>query len=160
MKPSAIRLRRCHQADYETLYKIDQACFPPGIAYGRTELNHFLRREGALCILAEAGGVIGGFIVSDQSREMAHIITLDVLEKFRRRGIGTRLLRAAEESAWSQGARLIVLETATTNKPAIALWTGRGYREAGRHKNYYGAGLDAIEMHKLLNQHAQRENRS
>ena len=160
MKLSAIRLRRCQPADFETLYKIDQACFPPGIAYGRTELNHFLRIEGAICILAETDGVVSGFVVSDQSGEMAHVITLDVLGKFRRRGIGTRLLRAAEAAASSQGARLIVLETATTNQPAIALWTRHGYREAGRHKNYYGAGLDAIEMHKLLNRAAPGEKHS
>jgi len=157
VKLSAIRLRPCQRSDFESLYHIDQACFPPGIAYGRTELNHYLLLQGALCMLAEADGVVGGFIVSEQSAEMAHIITLDVLENFRRQGIGTRLLRAAEEAASSRGARLIVLETATTNKPAIALWTRHGYREAGRHKNYYGPGLDALEMHKLLKQTARGE---
>ncbi len=160
MKPFAIHLRPCQPSDFETLYKIDQACFPPGIAYGRTELNLFLRQQGALCIVAEADGVLGGFIVSDRSGEMAHVITLDVLENFRREGIGTRLLRAAEEAARSQGSRLIVLETATTNKAAIALWTKHGYREAGRLKNYYGAGLDGLKMQKLLDQNARGKKHS
>ncbi len=40
------------------------------------------------------------------------------------------------------------LETATTNKAAIALWKKHGYREFATIENYYGRGLDAFEMEK------------
>jgi ribosomal protein S18 acetylase RimI-like enzyme len=42
------------------------------------------------------------------------------------------------------------LETATTNKAAIALWKKHGYLEAATIENYYGRGQNAFEMHKLL----------
>jgi ribosomal protein S18 acetylase RimI-like enzyme len=42
------------------------------------------------------------------------------------------------------------LETATTNKAAIALWKKHGYREFGTIENYYGRGQHAFEMEKAL----------
>ena len=44
----------------------------------------------------------------------------------------------------------MVLETATTNSAAIALWEKHGYRELGIVENYYGSGLDAFRMSKEL----------
>jgi ribosomal-protein-alanine N-acetyltransferase len=147
---SAIRLRPIQPADFESLYFIDQACFPRGIAYGRTELKYYLQSKGSFCQVAEVAGAVGGFIMTEQSAEIAHIITLDVLETHRRRNIGSLLLESAEKAAAGKGARFMYLETATTNKPAIALWKKHGYRESGRIKDYYGRGLDAFHMHKLL----------
>jgi len=147
---SGILLRPHHESDFETLYTIDQSCFPKRIAYGRYELNSYLRSPGSRCTVAEVGGTIAGFIVTECSGELAHIITLDVLEPYRRRSIGSRLLESAEREAAGQGARLMYLETATTNKPAIALWKKHGYRQSGVVGNYYGQGHDALEMEKLL----------
>jgi ribosomal protein S18 acetylase RimI-like enzyme len=147
---SAIHLRPYQPSDFETLYRIDQACFPKGIAYGRIELKTYLRSEGSHCLLADISGEIAGFILTERSAEIAHVVTLDVLESYRRRKIGSLLLGSAEQEASSHGGRLMVLETATTNKAAIALWKKHGYRQFGTIKNYYGQGLDAFRMHKAL----------
>jgi ribosomal protein S18 acetylase RimI-like enzyme len=147
---SAIHLRAYRPADFESLYRIDQACFPKGIAYGRTELRIYLGAEGSHCLLAEISSDVAGYILTDRSREIGHIVTLDVLEQYRRKNIGSLLLEAAEGEAASSGGRLMVLETATTNKPAIAFWKKHGYREFGMLANYYGRGLDAYRMHKAL----------
>jgi ribosomal-protein-alanine N-acetyltransferase len=147
---SAIQLRPYEPADFETVYRIDQECFPKGIAYGRTELKFYLRSEGSLCLLAEVSGDVAGFILTDQSAELGHVVTLDVLEAHRRQKLGSLLLENAEREAASRGGRLMVLETATTNKPAVAFWKQHGYREFGTIANYYGRGLDAFRMHKAL----------
>jgi ribosomal protein S18 acetylase RimI-like enzyme len=147
---SEIHLRPYQPADFETLYRIDQVCFPKSIAYGRTEMRMYLRSEGSHCLLAEVSGDVGGFILTDQSAEIGHVVTLDVLEPYRRQKIGSLLLQAAEQEAASRGAKLMVLETATTNKPAIAFWKKHGYRQFGTVANYYGRGLDAYRMHKVV----------
>jgi ribosomal-protein-alanine N-acetyltransferase len=122
-------------------------------------MQAYLRGEGSHCIVAEIPleqprtdipELIAGFILTERYDESAHIITLDVLEKFRRHSIGSLLLRAAELEAASHGARTMYLETATTNKAAIALWKKHGYRENGTIRNYYGRGQHAFEMQKLL----------
>ena len=151
MKSPAIHLRPYQPSDFETLFRIDQACFPRGIAYGSAEMRFYLQAKEAFCLIAEVAGAITGFVVTELSTEIAHIITLDVLESYRRRNIGSRLLENAEQASAALGARLMYLETATTNKAAIALWKKHGYCESGgRLKNYYGRGLDAFHMHKLL----------
>ena len=99
MAASAPTLRPYRPADLETLYRIDQACFPKGIAYGRAEMRIYLHSPGAYCLLADVGGDTAGFILTERSRRAAHIITLDVLERHRRQKIGSLLLAAAEQES-------------------------------------------------------------
>ena len=150
MASSTVILRPYQPSDFETLYRIDQACFPKGIAYGKTEMKTYLRSEGSYCLIAETSGDVAGFILTERSTEQAHIITLDVLAPYRRQKIGSLLLETAEQEAASQGVQRIYLETATTNEAAIALWKKHGYREIAVATNYYGRGLDAFRMRKLF----------
>jgi ribosomal protein S18 acetylase RimI-like enzyme len=148
-------LRPYRPSDFESLLAMDQACFPKTIAYGRREMKIYLQSEGSHCIVAEmpgraTPGVVAGFILTERSREFAHVITLDVLERFRRQSIGSLLLQAAERNAASYGVACMYLETATTNKAAIALWKKHGYRETGTIENYYGRGQNAFEMIKPM----------
>ena len=99
--------------------------------------------------------MIAGFILTERVGEFAHIITLDVLELYRRQSVGSLLLQAAEQEAASLGAACMYLETATTNKAAIALWKKHGYRETGTIENYYGRGQNAFEMQKRLERKSQ-----
>ncbi len=158
MELPEIRLRPYQPSDFKSLHRIDQECFPPGIAYGRREMASYLRSEGACCLVAEIAGdvpgvetnEVAGFILTERAAYVAHIITLDVREPYRRRNVGTMLLQAAEQDAAAHGTQCMVLETATTNNPAIALWAKHGYRQSGIIANYYGRGLDALEMQKTL----------
>ena len=123
-------------------------------------MKSYLQSQSSVCIVAEIPGpkisgrdsstAIAGFILTERDGEFAHIITLDVLESYRRQSIGSLLLQAAEQNAASQGATCMYLETATTNKAAIALWRKHGYRESGTIENYYGRGQTAFEMQKRL----------
>ena len=155
MPVSGFILRSYQPPDFEALLAIDQLCFPKTIAYGRREMRSYLQAEGAHCIVAEAPGPpnhkrIAGFILTEHGAKLAHIITLDVLESFRRRSVGSLLLQSAEQEAVSQGVTAMYLETATSNKAAIALWRKHGYGETGTIENYYGRGQHAFEMLKRL----------
>ena len=150
MASSTVKLRSYLPSDFETLYRIDQICFPKGIAYGRFEMKVYLRVRGSYCMIAESGGEIAGFILSELAPDEGHIITLDVLEQYRRQGAGSMLLEDAEREAASRGGKRVVLETATTNKAAIAFWKNHGYRQFVTIDKYYGPGLDAFGMAKAL----------
>jgi ribosomal-protein-alanine N-acetyltransferase len=147
---SPTQLRSYVPSDFETLYRIDRVCFPEGIAYGRFEMKVYLRAQGCYCLLAESGGNVAGFILTELAPDEGHIITLDVLENYRRQGIGSLLLGAGEKEAASRGVKRMVLETATTNKAAIALWKNHGFRETETIENYYGRGKNAFKMQKRL----------
>jgi ribosomal protein S18 acetylase RimI-like enzyme len=152
-------LRAYRPLDFDTLLAMDQACFSKTVAYGPREMRAYLQSPGSHCIVAEisnsdtpgkSSGPVAGFILTERNAEFAHIITLDVSEKFRRHSVGSLLLQAGEREAASRGAPSMCLETATTNKAAIALWKKHGYRENGTIENYYGRGQHAFEMQKHL----------
>jgi aminoglycoside 6'-N-acetyltransferase I len=55
-----------------------------------------------------------------------------VLPQFRRRGIGTRLVQAAEDWARSGGCTEMASDTSIDNETSIAAHAGLGYREVER----------------------------
>ncbi|MHB8411543.1 MAG: GNAT family N-acetyltransferase [Candidatus Acidiferrales bacterium] len=150
-------IREFDAADFETIYKIDQVCYSPDIAYSRVELQWYLELRGADCLIAEIPGSasmrrkqIAGFIITARQRLHGHIVTIDVLEAYRRAGVGASLLRQAEARLRKRGTREVWLETATDNDAAIAFWEKHGYRTRGRLRNYYPGRLDAFSMSKPL----------
>jgi len=143
-------LRAYAFSDFNALYEIDQACYEPGIAYSRQELRSYLRFPGSDCIVAEASGTAIGFLLTAHQDEWGYVITIDVLARHRRDGVGTMLLSEAERRLAADGVREIWLETATDNTAAIAFWRKHGYRTRGIKKRYYPGGRDAYSMAKLL----------
>ena len=143
-------LRVYRPEDFEQLYEIDQACFPPGVAYSRRTLRWFLGLRGADCVVAEDDKNILGFIVSHRRGPEAHIVTIDVLEPHRRRGVGSALLHEAESRLGARGVGTVWLETATDNAAAVAFWQKHGYRTRSLLKDYYPGLLNAFSMTKAL----------
>src|SRR2546429_7302968 len=91
-----LTLRSYGPRDFAALHKLDQSCFPAGISYSKITLRYFLTLPSADCVVAEDGGRIVGFIVSEENPPLAHIITLDVDAKHRRHGVASALLETLE----------------------------------------------------------------
>jgi ribosomal-protein-alanine N-acetyltransferase len=150
-------LRAFHSGDLEILYRIDQACFPPGIAYSRGELSRFIGHRGSKTWVAEEKSEVAGFLIaSRQPPSVGHIVTIDVVERWRGRGVGTLMMDAAEKWAHREGVRSIYLETAEDNTAAQRFYAGRGYRKVERIENYYTDGTAAWVMMKGLNKTTNR----
>jgi ribosomal protein S18 acetylase RimI-like enzyme len=145
-----LTLRTYTPGDFETLYAIDQACYEPAIAYSQREFQNYLRFPGAECVIAEEGGKAVGFCLTAHQQARGYIITIDVLEKFRRRSVGSALLAEAERRLATHAVKEIGLETATDNESAIAFWQRHGYRTRGVWKGYYPGGRDAFSMTKPI----------
>ena len=144
------KLRAYRPEDFETLYEIDQACYEPAIAYSRRELRNYLRFPGADCVVVKAGGKAAGFVITAHEADWGYIVTIDVLDAYRRHGVGTLLLSEVERKLAASGVREVSLETATDNASAIAFWQKHGYRTRGVRTGYYPGGRDAYSMTKLL----------
>ena len=48
-----VTIRDFRPEDFETLWRIDQECFSPGISYSRPELKFYIRRRGSFTLVAE-----------------------------------------------------------------------------------------------------------
>jgi ribosomal-protein-alanine N-acetyltransferase len=147
MQP-AMRAFELH--DFPALHRLDQSCFPPGIAYSKTTLHYFLTLASADCVVAHEGLRIAGFILSEKNPPLGHVITLDVAEPDRRKGVGSALLKKLEANLAAHGVRTILLETAQNNDVAVAFWQRHGYGIEAALKRYYLGRLDAYEMRKIL----------
>lgn len=145
-----VTLRAHEPRDFAALLRLDQACFPPGIAYSKTMLKYFLKLASADGTVAEDAGRIVGFILTEENPPLAHVITLDVSESHRRQGVGSALLAESERNLALRGVRTILLETATSNEAGVAFWQRHGYRIEATLKRYYLQKIDAYEMRKIL----------
>jgi [ribosomal protein S18]-alanine N-acetyltransferase len=144
-------IRDFRAEDFEPLWRLDQECFPPGIAYSRQELRAYVRHKGSFTLVASEAkdGPIAGFIVAHEG-PTGHIITIDVLESARRSGVGSMLLRAAEERLRADGSRAVGLETAVDNLSALSFYKRHGYSVIKTWPRYYSNGVDALVMKKEL----------
>jgi [ribosomal protein S18]-alanine N-acetyltransferase len=142
--------------DFETLWRLDQECFPPGIAYSRQELKSYIRQHGAFTLVAvnEDGKKAQGFIVA-LGGPVGHIITIDVSSGARRYGIGSTLLQKAEQRLRTAGSQAVGLETAVDNLAALAFYKRHGYSVVRIWPRYYSNGVDALVMKKELDTEAQ-----
>ena len=167
-------IRDFQPADFETLWRIDQECFPAGISYSRAELRAYMRRRGSFTLVAVNNGVpipadsdlgkgkedsspvasanssVGGFIVAETGARSAHVITIDVVKTARRSGVGSLLLQSAETRLRAARCRSVELETAVDNLSALAFYKRHGYSVIKTFPRYYSNGVDALVLEKDL----------
>ena len=83
--------------------------------------------------LAEANGKAAGYACVQRSRSFcyvhpwAEVTEMYVRREYRRKGIGTALLRAAEEHARRRGVNLIQVLTGEKNRRGQGLYAAAGY---------------------------------
>ena len=150
-----LSIRPNRPEDFDQLWRIDQACFVPGIAYSRRELTWYMRRSRAFTLVGEqardGAHEIAGFIVAESDASgPGHILTIDVDPRFQRAQVGHRLLAAAEERLLKEGCRSVLLEVAVDNQPAISFYKKHGYAIIETIPRYYMNSLDALVMGKKL----------
>jgi len=114
----------------------------------RQELEHAWAT--VLVCQAQDGRVVG-HVVFWLVQDEVHILNVAADPDFQRRGIGRRLVRAAEAAGLDKGAVLSTLEVRRSNAPAIALYQSQGYAQVGVRPRYYSDnGEDALVMTKSL----------
>ncbi len=129
---------------------MDQDCFPPGISYSKQELKAYMKFRGSFTLVATNDQQeIQGFIVA-KGGSTGHIITIDVGPKARRSGVGSLLLRGAEDRLRAGGSRAVGLESAVDNTGALSFYKRHGYAVVRTWPRYYSNGVDALVLKKEL----------
>jgi len=147
----ALLIREYKPEDFESLWRMDQECFPPGISYSRKELKSYIRYRGAftLVVTEQETGAIQGFLIGHCATS-GHVITIDVSTGARRSGVGSLLLQAAEDRLRNAGCHAVGLETAVDNLTALSFCRRHGYSLIGTWPRYYANGVDALVLRKDL----------
>jgi ribosomal-protein-alanine N-acetyltransferase len=140
--------------DFDELLALDQLCFTQGIAYTERELRYFLNRKGSVRLVAErdrGGRGIAGFLVAAIEQGLnAHVFTIDVHPECQRSGLGTQLMREAEQRFAAAKCKSILLEVAVDNLAAIYFYKRHGFNVLKSLPRYYNNSIDGLLLGKKL----------
>lgn len=146
----ALVIRNYKPGDFDSLWRMDQQCFPPGISYSKQELRAFMRQKASFTLVAiNEKEELQGFIVA-LCGVTGHVVTIDVGPGVRRSGVGSLLLREAEHRMRAARCRAVGLETAVDNVAALAFYKRHGYSVIQTWPRYYSNGVDALVLKKDL----------
>jgi len=111
--------------------------------------------EYAEIFVAEAEGKVVGYImmeypVSEKWAKIAYIGWIAVDPEHQRKGYGSKLIRAGEESARKRGMRRLYAEPTIKDDYAICFYIMNGLMPEGRRIGYYPDESDSIVLAKRL----------
>lgn len=155
-------IRRFRREDLTQVIDINMACLPehyPAFFYLNLSESYpeaFLVAEipegkvvGYIMCRVEVGfssfGMLEGFA------RKGHIISVAVLNDYRRMGVGSALVEGASDALKNlYNCGECYLEVRASNQPAIALYESLGFERVKRMRSYYRDGEDAYTMSKKL----------
>jgi [ribosomal protein S18]-alanine N-acetyltransferase len=120
----------------EPLAILHGACFPDD-PWTAAALARLIALTGSFGWVAWEEKTPAGFILIRDLGNECEILSLGVAPRWRRLGIARDLLRAAIDETRRRSRPSLVLEVATDNEAASALYAGLGFVAVGRRARYY-----------------------
>ncbi|RLF20430.1 MAG: ribosomal-protein-alanine N-acetyltransferase [Thermoprotei archaeon] len=144
---SLIRIRNVKLEDLEQVYDIERASFkdpyPPDL------LRTLALFHNDTFLVAVYGDKVVGYVIGAIRWDViGHILNIAVHPDYRRRGIGSILMKEIMKRLKEKGARIYRLEVRVSNTPAQHLYERLGFRKAYVIKGYYNDGEDCYVMLK------------
>jgi len=142
--------------DLSNIVELEKKCFRSEIAYTPKQLKYLVAYANSSCLIETVDETTRGFIIVLYKRgiDVAGIETINVDPLYRGKGIGRRLLSAAEEDIYQHRVRKIRLEVSMGNTVALNLYHKSGFRIYEILRNYYNydhyGTRDAYRMIKEL----------
>lgn len=155
--PLSVHVRAATADDLPALRWLEDQAFE-GDRLSRASFRRLVRRSTSELLVAtsepgvaSADTILGYALVlfRDGSR-LARLYSIAVAPSARGRGVGSRLLDAAEHAATAHARTVMRLEVRADNMGAIRLYLSRGYREIGRIPDYYADHGDALKLERAL----------
>jgi ribosomal-protein-alanine N-acetyltransferase len=142
-------IRKMTGRDLDEIMLIELASFT--LPWSRQSYENELSNRYATYMVADHEGVVaaygGMWVVADE----AHITNVAVAPRYRRQGMGTKVLQALLNTAGQKRVSRIFLEVRVSNDAAFKLYSGQGFAPTGVRKQYYSDNdEDAIVMMRQL----------
>lgn len=125
--------------------------FDTHIAGGHDQVGQFSSGQHMFIAESDDGQPVGVIHVVNKKQGTVKISPLIVDTTYRgKMGIGSMLLKHAEDFARSHGARQIYCTVAVPNQKALRFFLGKGFRVTGTAKDHYKIGVDEHMLYKQL----------
>ena len=116
--------------------ELERICF--STPWSRNMLAEELENACSAFLVAEDDtGKVAGYAGLQVVLDEGYITNIAVRPECRRQGIAGKLLQVFLDFAEGNHLAFLTLEVRASNYDAIALYGSRGFRSAGRRKNYY-----------------------
>ena len=120
----------------DELAELERRCF--SVPWSRNMLAEELDNAlSAFLVALDESGAVAGYAGLQVVLDEGNILNVAVRPDCRRQGVAGKLLQVFLDFAQGNQLSLLTLEVRASNYPAIALYGSRGFREAGRRRNYY-----------------------
>lgn len=139
-----LTFRKMIMDDVETVATIEFESF--SLPWTLEDFWYETIRKDSISIVAELDGQIVAYACVWISFDEADVANIAVDEKFRGRGIGTKLFAEIIRQVKLRGVNALTLEVRVSNTAAIKLYENFGLKSVGRRKGYYEDGEDALIM--------------
>jgi ribosomal-protein-alanine N-acetyltransferase len=136
-------IKRLAYSDLPAVIAVERRSFPTPWSLAMFVLE--LSKPSGVCLAALAGEELLGYLVCSRYDQVWHLMNVAVAPEHRRMGVASRLIQRLLEEA---GRGLpFTLEVRVSNRQAIAMYEGLGFRSAGVRPRYYqDNGEDALIM--------------
>lgn len=140
-----VRIHSLTTADLPAVLQIERKVF--AVAWRENAFRELLNRDDTDLLVAEADGVLAGYIVCWTVLDQAELGNIAVAPALQGRGVGRALVEAARERIRTRGAREWFLEVREANRAARKLYQSLGFEQVGRRRAYYSQPVeDALVM--------------
>jgi len=152
MPATTARIRSMHWTDIPAAHQLEVQLFPVDAWSVETFWSELALVPSTRCYVVAVDdedavlGYAGVFTAGDD----ADVQTVAVAPQAQGRGLGRLLLHSLIRTARERGVSRLFLEVLSDNAPALALYEREGFERTGLRRDYYGAGLDAVVMRKIL----------
>ncbi|MCO5068444.1 MAG: GNAT family N-acetyltransferase [Verrucomicrobia bacterium] len=108
-------------------------------AWDEHEILNLFNSESEYCLVAECDEVIVGFALGTMMRKPRNswsygwLLWLGVSPRFKRRGLGGRLINKLTDTFIDDGARMMLVDTDAQNKTALGLFRKMGFADEMNH---------------------------
>ena len=124
----------------DKLYEIEKQSFQKE-AFSKQQIAYLLTSSNSIALVARVDDEIVGFAIGsitvNKGTPHGHVLTIEALPSYRRRGIAKRLLKELETSFKEKGAVESCLEVREDNVAAINLYLKLGYMPVAKLERYY-----------------------
>lgn len=136
MGPHGLHVEPGRQADAEAIARLHAQGFFRG--WPREDFASYLSGEDTpVYVACDMKRRVAGFLMLRLAGDESELITVAVDPKWRGKGVGRALLRAAFDDLMRSPARRMILEVAADNPAALKLYRTEGFAEIGRRDGYY-----------------------
>lgn len=125
-----MKLRTMRMDDYEEIYALWMSCRGMGLNSlddSREGIGRFLQRNPDTCFVAEVEGNIAGVILAGNDGRRGYIYHTAVAPRYRKQGIGRRLVEAVMQALKQCGISKAALVVFDRNADGNAFWQRLGF---------------------------------